>query len=276
MRFINAEVHKITSLSTMATKIKYGVDAPGIIRTFFLAGGAAWAGAWLAKAVLGNGPASKATTLAMGVLGLPPMLLGGTMLLYAHYGKFRHRSTMLNQIDWQGNEQVLDIGTGRGFLLVGAAERVPKGHVTGIDVWSDKDLSGNGADAARTNAALAGVSRNTTIATADATAMPFASEVFDVVLSLLCLHNIEGPGQMERACTEIARVLKPGGKAVLSDYTATGRQAAALQSAGLHINGHTAHFLEATGPMRHDRGREGGVSMAKRCFARTRNSAVHL
>src|SRR6266700_1188047 len=49
----------------------------------------------------------------------------------------------------------------------------------------------------------------------DATAMNFANGSFDVVVSNLCLHNIPTRDGRDRACREIVRVLKPGGKAVI-------------------------------------------------------------
>ena len=45
------------------------------------------------------------------------------MLVYSKWGKFRHRDRMLNMIAWRGDEHVLDVGTGRGLLIIGAAKR---------------------------------------------------------------------------------------------------------------------------------------------------------
>jgi arsenite methyltransferase len=39
---------------------------------------------------------------------------------------------MLNIISWTGNEQVLDIGTGKGLLMIGAAKRLITGKSTGL------------------------------------------------------------------------------------------------------------------------------------------------
>ena len=52
----------------------------------------------------------------------------------------------------------------------------------------------------------------------NAVAMSFASDSFDVVFSLLCIHNIESNADQEKACYEIARVLKPNGTAIIGDY----------------------------------------------------------
>jgi arsenite methyltransferase len=52
--------------------------------------------------------------------------------------------------------------------------------------------------------------------------MSFPDARFDLILSNLCLHNIyEKPVRM-KACQEIARVLKPGGTAIISDYKLPG------------------------------------------------------
>jgi ubiquinone/menaquinone biosynthesis C-methylase UbiE len=55
------------------------------------------------------------------------------MLLYSLKGKFRHRDRMLALAQLHGDENVLDIGTGRGLLLVGAAKRLTTGRAVGLD-----------------------------------------------------------------------------------------------------------------------------------------------
>ena len=79
------------------------------------------------------------------------------MLDYSLRRKFRHRDKMLAMIQWRGDEQVLDIGTGRGLLLIGAAKRLTTGHVVGIDIWSKKDLSDNRLERAEFNIKAEGV-----------------------------------------------------------------------------------------------------------------------
>ncbi len=65
--------------------------------------------------------------------------------------------------------------------------------------------------------------------------MQFADASFDVVLSNMCLHNIEPEADWDRACREIARVLKPGGVALISDYKNTRAYAEVFQQAGLDV-----------------------------------------
>src|SRR5215813_8441659 len=121
----------------------------------------------------------------------PACAAGGLlMLLYIKHGKFRHRERMLSLISWKGSETVLDVGTGRGLLMIGAAKRLTTGKSIGIDVWNSADLSDNRAERTLRNAELEGVSARIEVRNEDAASMSFADAAFDVVLSNLCLHNI--------------------------------------------------------------------------------------
>jgi len=153
--------------------------------------------------------------------GLICVFQGMAMILYAKAGKFRHRDRVLAQINWTGNEAVLDVGTGRGLLLIGAARKLTTGKAMGIDIWSKADLSGNSMEKTLSNVELEGVSSRVEIRSEDATAMKFPDGTFDVVLSNLCIHNIRSRQGRDHACGEIFRVLKPGGRAIISDFKNT-------------------------------------------------------
>jgi hypothetical protein len=47
---------------------------------------------------------------------------GCLYLLYVKVGKFRHRDYMLGMHTWKGDEQVLDVGCGRGAAAGGSGE----------------------------------------------------------------------------------------------------------------------------------------------------------
>jgi arsenite methyltransferase len=233
----------------MSKKPNYGIDAPNVIRNFFIAG------ALLLIVAL----AFPRVTIAHIEFVLNPGFLwpalwfiffGALMLLYSLVGKFRHRDRILAKVSWTGDENVLDVGTGRGLLLIGAAKRLATGHATGIDIWNAEDLSGNGPEALKANIALEGVGARTTIKSEDARQMSFADGTFDVVLSNLCLHNIyEKPGRA-KACGEIVRVLKPGGVAVISDYKLMKEYAAAFARAGLKVEMYPLDWTGTWPPLR--------------------------
>jgi len=138
-------------------KPDYGIDAPGPIRNLLLVsvGGLLLALFTPRLIHIGSGEVNLhsfgwGTAIGCGASGL-------LMLLYAKVGKFGHRDRILKLHDWRGDEQVLDIGTGRGLLLVGAARRLTTGHATGIDIWNKEDLSGNALDRTEQNLAVEGV-----------------------------------------------------------------------------------------------------------------------
>ena len=162
------------------------------------------------------------------------VLEGFLFLFYVKVGKFHHRDRMLSLHTWRGDEQVLDVGCGRGLLLAGAAKLLASsGKATGIDIWSNEDMGGNSEAATLHNLELEGVSDRCTLLGVPAQEMPFPDGTFDVILSNLCLHNIYDRETRRRAVQQIVRVLKPGGVAILSDYKLTGEYAEQLRQGGL-------------------------------------------
>jgi arsenite methyltransferase len=219
-----------------AAKADYGVDAPGVIRNLFLVGVAALAlYRFLPSVTIGSVTLLLSPMFRNTAIGC---IAGGVlMLVYSKFMKFRHRDKMLAMVNWRGDEQVLDVGTGAGLLLIGAAKRLTTGKATGVDLWSLKDLSGNARERTLRNAEIEGVKEKVDVLDGDATAMKFADGVFDVVVSNLVIHNIPSREGRDKACREIARVLKPGGVAVISDFVHTREYQAEFVKAGLAMDG---------------------------------------
>jgi len=209
----------------------YGIDAPGVIRNLFLAA----AGVFLIAIFVPSVKVGSITFILrpMAWNFAPWLALGGVlMLVYAKWGKFRHRDRMLSLVTWTGNEKVLDVGTGRGLLMIGAAKKLTAGKSIGIDIWSGKDLSGNRPENTLRNAEVEGVAERVEVCGEDATKMSFADATFDVVLSNVCIHNIPTREGRAKACQEIVRVLKPGGVALISDFIHLGEYADVFRRAG--------------------------------------------
>ncbi len=218
----------------MSRKPDYGIDAPGVVFSFLILGTLlAIAGLVVFKLVSSN-PWHRLGITAV-ITGTIFAIEGLLMLLYSKYGKFLHRERMLGMHNWRGDEQVLDVGTGRGLLLVGAAKKLTTGRGVGIDVWSTQDLSGNAMEKTEKNLALEGVQDKAELRSESACEMSFATASFDVVLSNLCLHNIPDDVGRILACREIARVLKPGGVALISDYKNTRYYVRVLKERGLEV-----------------------------------------
>ncbi len=236
-------------------KVDYGVDAPGVIRNLFVIGGLLLAAVLFGPRSVGpfrvGGTSVMLEVRGMFVGGAVSCLLGGAlMILYAEVGKFRHRDRMLAMIPWTGAENVLDVGTGRGLLAIGAAKKLTTGRVVGIDIWNASDLTGNTADSFLANAEAEGVAEHVEVRNADARRMPFPDGSFDIVLSNVCLHNIPDTKGRAEACREIGRVLKPGGVALISDFRETALYAAAFEEADFQVERSGLGLFETYPPMR--------------------------
>jgi arsenite methyltransferase len=236
-------------MSSPSTKPDYGIDAPGVIRNLFIAG-VIWLllFRFLPSFTIGNvtfllSPMFRNTGIACFVGGI-------LMLTYSKYGKFKHRDRMLDMVNWRGDERVLDVGTGAGLLLIGAAKRLTTGRATGIDLWSQVDLSANEKQRTLRNAELEGVKDRVEVLDGDVTAMTFPNSTFDVIVSLACIHNIPSREGRDKACQQIARVLKPGGAAIISDFINTSRYKSEFQKAGLNLSSEGGYSWTTFPPMR--------------------------
>jgi SAM-dependent methyltransferase len=218
-----------------AERPNYGIDAPNVLRNLFLFGALAIVLALITPSQLHVGSAVFKLRPTFWCTGVALLIEGFLYLFYVKKGKEYHRDKMLAMHAWRGDESVLDVGCGRGLLLVGAAKRTPAGHATGIDIWSKEDMAGNSEAATQRNLELEGVADRSDLLSAGAQSMPFADASFDVVVSNLCLHNIYDRATRQKAVEEIARVLMPGGVALLSDYKNTREYAAKLREMGFAV-----------------------------------------
>jgi hypothetical protein len=66
------------------------------------------------------------------------------------------------------------MGCGRGAVLTAAARRLTTGRVTGVDIWSTKDQSGNAKSVTLRNAEREGVNDRVRIETSDMRQLPYA------------------------------------------------------------------------------------------------------
>ena len=216
------------------TKPDYGVDAPGVVRNFFILGAAGVIGGLAVRVFVGAKSGLLALLIGTGICGGAMwMATAAWMVLGSRVLKLRLRERLLDEIPWRGDERVLDVGCGRGLMLIGAARRLTAGVATGVDLWQTQDQSGNNPDTTRANALADGVAERIEIKTGDARELPFATNTFDVVLSSWMLHNLYQRADRERALREIVRALKPGGRVMLVDIRHGHEYATVLKQSGL-------------------------------------------
>ena len=177
---------------------------------------------------------AKGQRLAAVVAGLVNANLVATAVFYLHttrVGKFHAWARVLDELALHGDETVLDLGCGRGAVLLAAAKRLPRGRAIGVDLWR-ADQSGNSPEQTLTNAALEEVADRVEVHTADITELPFDDGSVDVVVSSLVIHNLPDRAAREAAMREAARVLRPGGRLAIADLWATRQHAAQLREMG--------------------------------------------
>ena len=203
----------------------YGYDAPNVLVTF----GVVSVATGLSAAVFWwRGPSDAAIRMTLFFV----FFLANTcsFLYTTTRGKSFEWDRILDRLCLRGDEAVLDMGCGRGAVLTAVARRLTTGRVTGVDIWSTTDQSGNARDVTLRNASLEGVGDRVQIDTGDMRALPYPDATFDLVVSSLAIHNIRSNADRKRAIVEGFRVLKPGGRMVITDIKATALYEDALRA----------------------------------------------
>jgi SAM-dependent methyltransferase len=172
------------------------------------------------------------TAVVLGLVAVFLVAMGVSAIYCTRVGKFRVWAEVLGGLGLRGDERVLDIGCGRGAVLLAVAKLLPRGRAVGVDLWR-ADQTGNGPESTRRNAELEGVADRMELHTGDMTRLPFDDGSFDLIVSSLAIHNVPGmPGRLA-AVEEAARVLRPGGRIAIADIGFTRRYAARLNELGL-------------------------------------------
>ena len=112
---------------------------------------------------------------------------------------------MLEELRSESFEDVLDVGCGTGAVLELLHGEYTEKHLTGLDLTPRM-----------IEAACAKRLENVCFVVGDAEALPFESQSFGAVL---CSNSFHHYPHSEKFFSETARVLRPGGRLILRDYT---------------------------------------------------------
>jgi SAM-dependent methyltransferase len=119
------------------------------------------------------------------------------------------RQETLRALALRPSERVLDIGAGPGLLVAEMAQEVgPSGHVTGLEI-SDSMLA-----LSRARCANPAVREQVSFVKADAVALPFRDEAFDVAVSTQVYEYV---ADLDAALAELNRVLRIGARTLILD-----------------------------------------------------------
>ena len=174
----------------------FGIDAPGLVRTFFVTGALAlivalsaghfpWPGGLVVGAL-----SALAWFVSAYALGMGCSMLYGSLV-----AKVRGRDQLLGLVPWSGSEAVLDMSC-RGDRRLASQRPIRQ---------SIRSHPGQ---------------------------LPYAAASFEVVVSHWVVHNLDTPTDRARALEEMARVLKPGGWLLIADIEHHGEYVHRLNDLG--------------------------------------------
>jgi ubiquinone/menaquinone biosynthesis C-methylase UbiE len=144
---------------------------------------------------------------------MPALRFGSLTRLFdpviAIYGRERtFKRRVLRHADLRPGERVLDLGCGSGTLALMAIGRTPGLEIEGLDA-DPEILASAKAKAEQTGTPIR-------FSQGFSTQLPHSDDSFDAVLSTLFFHHLSDADKLTTA-EEVARVLKPGGRAVVGD-----------------------------------------------------------
>lgn len=204
-------------------------------------------------------PRHRLAALAVGATGAFMTITAAMFIRTTRIGKFEVWAQLLSGLGLRGDETVLDMGCGRGAVLLAAAKLLPRGRAIGVDIWR-ADQTHNAESNTRANAELEGVADRVELHTADMTNLPFPDDSVDVIVSSLAVHNIPGRPARAKAISEATRVLRPGGRLVVADLAETTSHVRQLRELGWNARrrnlgwrmwwgpGMSTHLVTATKP----------------------------
>lgn len=208
-------------------KGNYGLDAPVCVICFLCVGIVLSIGAIFIKGTL--------LKIIVSILAFISVFNGICMVFSSKVGKYILRDKIINKLALTGEENILDVGCGRGLMINGAAKRLKNGRAYGIDIWSSKDQSRNSKEELLKNAVIEGTENKLEIVNGDMRKMPFEDNYFDVIISSLAIHNVADEEGRRKALNEIARITKPKGKVAILDLANIQEYAHILKENGFKI-----------------------------------------
>ena len=120
------------------------------------------------------------------------------------------RQRAIDLLDPMGNERILDVATGTGDMVIEVAKRNLSVQIFGID-FSQRML-----DLGRIKIARNDYNQAVSLQIGSGECLPFADESFDGVI---CAFGIRNFADVQLGLREFFRVLKPGGRVVVLEFS---------------------------------------------------------
>ena len=119
------------------------------------------------------------------------------------------RRRAIDHLQGDPGRRILDVATGTGDFAIAAARLAPR-EVVGVDIAGEMLAIGRKKLAAR------GLSGVVSLRNGEAEGLPFADGSFDAVIVAFGVRNFES---LEGGLAEMRRVLRPGGKLVVLEFS---------------------------------------------------------
>jgi demethylmenaquinone methyltransferase/2-methoxy-6-polyprenyl-1,4-benzoquinol methylase len=120
------------------------------------------------------------------------------------------RKRAIRELRELSDTAVLDVATGTGDMAVLLARRYPQARITGVDISEGMLAVG------RQKLARLKLDSRITLQPGDSEALPFSDNRFDAITVAFGVRNFEN---LENGLREMRRVLKPGGKLVVLEFS---------------------------------------------------------
>jgi len=120
------------------------------------------------------------------------------------------RRRAIAQLKGDRPKHILDVATGTADVALEMAGRFPAERIVGLDI-SDQML-----DVGRRKVRKKGLEERIELMVGDSENLPFANNTFDAITVAFGVRNFE---HLEKGLQEMQRVLKPGGKLVVLEFS---------------------------------------------------------
>ena len=120
------------------------------------------------------------------------------------------RSKTAKEVAKSHPRSILDLATGTADLAISLSKHNPQAHIVGLDI-SEKML-----DIGKAKVKTQNLDNQIELRFGDAESLPCADDTFDAVTVAFGVRNFE---RLDQGLSEISRVLKPDGRAVILEFS---------------------------------------------------------
>ena len=120
------------------------------------------------------------------------------------------RKIAIKEVIANGPKTILDVATGTGDMAIAASAAAPDAQITGVDIAAQM------LDEGRKKLTGSKLNDKIQLLLGDSEQLPFKENSFD---SIMCAYGVRNFEHLEKGLREMQRVLQPGGKLVILEFS---------------------------------------------------------